>query len=137
MSITWQFYADAGLTIALDPVAATQVQAGDPSDVLVYFGSTTADKQLQSDTDPGTNAVQLTIYDTASGSGLAAATVTTALSYSELGTNTPGAALSLGVTLLSGAINAVPVYLRFDGGAAAIGAYTDLQFRVSAVESAA
>ena len=137
MTISWQFYADAGLTLPLNPVAATQVQAGGPADILVYFGCPTAGRKLQNDTAPGTAAVTIALYDTASGSGLAATAVTLGLSAGELASNTPGAALAVGVTLLSGAANAVPIFLRFTPGAAALGTYAELQLQVTAVESAA
>lgn len=135
MTITFEFFADAGLTIPLDPIAASQAPAVAPADVRVFYGSNTAGRKLQNATNPGVDAVLLSLYDAASGSGLPVTAITLALSAGELDTNTPGDPVALGVTLLSEAANAVEVFLRVEGGAAALGNHTDLRLRVTAMET--
>lgn len=55
--------------------------------------------------------------------------ITLGLSAAALDINTPGAALSLGTSVLSEVANAVPVYIRFDQGVHPLGTYTDLKLQ--------
>lgn len=132
MTITWKIYADAGLTIETDPVAFAHAQGGAGMDRLVYLGSNASAKRLDKASDPGTDAVELSLYNTTPGSGLDTTDFTLALSSGDLDTNTPGAALAMGVTLLSGIGDAVPVFIRAHS-AEAIGAYSNIKLRLVGV----
>lgn len=130
---TWQFYADAGLTTPLTQGGVTQISNGPAVDSLIYFGSTAAGTKLQAATDPGVDPVTLEALDSAPATGIAATALRFALSAAGLDSATPGAALVLGTTLLSGAVNAVPVFVRTDSGIATPGTYADLALRVADV----
>lgn len=133
--MSFGFFADAGLTI---PFTGSLRHFSTQGDRLIYFGSPDADKQLQDSTSPGVTNVQVTITDSAGGSGLAAASIKLAATSGGLTSATGGAALSLGHTVLSGAGNAKPVHMRFDTSAGTVGTdYTDLGLSVpNVIESA-
>ena len=132
MSITWNFYADAGLT-TLATGGATLSQGGDPVDRVLYFGSPAAAKQLRAASDPGTDPVAVTPTDADTGTGAPASTLTLALSAGGLDSATPGAALTVGTVLNSGTAGAVAIYVRTTPGALGVGSYADLSLRTNNV----
>ncbi len=129
--MSWNFYADSGCTVLMSPVDLFQATNVGPADRIVYFANPNAGFILQKGSAPGVDPLELQILDSAPGSGLAASVFTLALSLGDLDTNTPGDPLELGVTLLSGAANALAVFVRLDAGMAAAGVYTELTFRVA------
>lgn len=133
---TFNLFADAGLAVPAVPLSFAQVVGGAPVDRLVYFGSPAAGKRLQAASNPGADALSLAITDSAPGSGLATTVVKLATSAAGLTSATGGAALALGSTILSGAANAVPVYVRVDSGAASAAVFDDLGWQIAgALES--
>ncbi len=129
MSFNW--YADAGLTVPL--TRGDFVRGSSLGDVnrVVYLGSTDTGRQLQAESDPGVDALQVTVVDADGGSGVAASEVKLALSFAGLAGATGGAALSIGPTILSGAANAVPVFVRLGSALTAEGNYDDISLRLS------
>lgn len=130
MSTTWQFFADAGLTTPLTQGGATQIANGPAVDSIIYFGSNATAKKLESAAAPGVDPVQVAVVDSDAGGGLAETAITLALSAAGLDTATPGAALVMGTTLLSGTGGAVAVFVRTNSGVSAPGTYSDLALRV-------
>lgn len=126
---TFAWYSDAGLTAPLTRADFTRGSTAAAVDKLVYFGSTATDKKLQNATTPGTGPVQVVMAD-AAGGGVAVADVKLALSSPGLGSATGGAALNIGTTILSGASNAVPVFIRLNSSLTTIGNYDDVSLRV-------
>lgn len=128
MSNSLAFYQDAGLTTPATLLQATQAADGSAAavDRVVYLGSTTAGKKFQAASDPGVDAISVSIADAASGSSVAASAVRLATSSGGLGSATPGAALALGTQILSGVANAIAVHVRIDTPPLATGVYTDL-----------
>lgn len=131
MSSTFAWYADAGLTVPLS--RGDFVRGTTPANVnrVVYFGSPVAGKKLQKVSDPGIDALQVSVMDSAGGSGLAAADVKLASSFAGLDGAVGGAALGIGATLLSGPGNAVPVFVRVGGALTAEGNYDDVSLSVA------
>lgn len=127
---TFAWYADAGLTVPL--TRGDFVRGTTPADVnrVVYFGSPEAGKQLQNVNDPGVDPLQVTVVD-AGGGGVATADVRLASSFGGLASATPGAALNIGSTILSGPANAVPVFVRVSSSLAVVGNYDDVSLRVA------
>jgi hypothetical protein len=134
MAVTWQFYADAGLTVPLTTLSAQQSSAGGAVDLLIYFGSTASGKSLQASSSPGVDPIQITPTDAdGAGTNLAATAIKLALSAGGLTSATGGAALTVGTTLTSGTAGAVPVYVRLDSGTSTLGTYTDLSLDTNAL----
>lgn len=133
--MSFGFFADAGLTI---PFTGSLRHFSTQGDRLIYFGNPDAGQQLQDSTNPGVTNVQVSVTDSASGSGLAAASIKLAATSGGLTSATGGAALSLGHTVLGGAGNAKPIHMRFDTSAGTVGTdYTDLGLTVAnVIESA-
>lgn len=128
---TFAWYADAGLTIPL--TRADFVRGSTLSNVnrVVYFGSPTEGKVLRRQSDPGVDPLQVAIVDANGAAAPAAADVKLASTFAGLDSATPGAPLSIGTVLNSGAVNAVPVFVRFGGSISAPGEYDDLSLQVS------
>jgi hypothetical protein len=132
MSTTWNFYADAGVT-TLAEGGATVIDGLSPSDRMLYFASPAAGKTLQAASNPGVDAIVVEVFDDAVSSGAEASAIRLSLSAAGLATATPGAPLSLPATLTSGPAGAVAIYVRTEQGALALGTYTGLSLRTSAL----
>jgi hypothetical protein len=128
MAVTYAFYLDAGLTQPAASLAFAQAADGTSAAAtrVVWLGSPADGKKFQAASAPGTDAITVSIADSASGSGLLPAYVTLATSAAGLDTATPGAALSLGAQRLSGVANAVAIHVRVDTPALTAGTYADL-----------
>lgn len=127
---TFAWYSDAGLTAPLTRADFTRGSTAEPVDKVVYFGSTSTDKQLQSSVTPGTDPLQVTVSD-AAGGGVAVGDIKLALSSIGLDSATGGAALNIGTTILSGSANAVPVFVRLTSALTTIGNYDDVSLSVA------
>jgi hypothetical protein len=117
------FYHDAALTTQVtagNPLSFVQVAAG-TKDASCYLGEPAAGFILEDETNPGVDPVEVSISDAAVGSLIEAADITLALDPGDLGTNTPGAALAVGVQVLSQAAGAVQIHVRVDNSALAAG----------------
>lgn len=142
MAITFQFYRDAALTDPLDPERLTFDFLDDGTtgavDAVLYFGSATAGRRAQSDSNPGVDPITVSVIDAATGSGQPASAVKLALTSAGLATATAGAALSLGVaTVNSGAAGAVAVYLRVQDATSTVGNYDDLSIQTNVLRETA
>ena len=131
MANTWKFYADAGLTTELASLDLPQSTGGPAAETVIWFGSIAAGKQARNAADPGTDPIVLSVVDANSGAGLPATAIKLALTYAGLASATPGASVTLGTTLNSGAANKVAVYVRADSGASAPQTFTDLSLQTS------
>lgn len=129
MSFNW--FADAGLTVPL--TRGDFVRGATPADVnrVFYFGSPVVGKKLQAVSNPGVDALQVSIVDASGGSGVAASEVKIAATFAGLASATGGAALGIGPTILSGASNAVPVFVRVSSALSTVGNYDDITLRVA------
>lgn len=128
---TFGFFADAGLTT---PVTSLRHYSTALGDRLVYFGSPATGKTLQDAEAPGVDPVMVSVVDAATGAGLPASAIKLAATSGGLAGATPGAALSLGVLVASGAANAKTVHVRFDTSAGTVpNDYTDLSLAVQSV----
>jgi hypothetical protein len=128
MSFGW--FGDAGLTV---PLTRADFVRGAPAavDRVVYFGSTATGKKLQRASSPGVAALEVVVQDADTGAGVQASHVRLALSAGGLAAATPGAALPIGATVLSGAANAVPVFVRLDAPLTTAGNYDDVSLAVN------
>lgn len=65
MATTFGFYSDSNLTQALSTKSFLHADNGanDPQDYVFYFGSTTASVQVQEDSNPGVNQIQVQILN--------------------------------------------------------------------------
>lgn len=133
MAITWNWYADAGLAVPLTTLSVQQSNAQPYKTAKVYFGSTATGKTLRADSNPGVDAIVVSLVDAAPASGLEPTDVRMALSEAGLASAVPGDPVSIGTTLSSGAGGAVVLWLRFFGSALALQLHTDLKLQTNAL----
>ena len=135
MSLTFAFWADAGMTVP-NASGATVTDGAGPTDRIVYFGSPASGKTLQAASAPGTDPVQISIADANAnaGSGIAVTALKLALTAGGLDTAVAGDPLSIGTTISSGA--SLAIYVRTTQGALGVGVYEDLSLTTNAVVEA-
>ena len=133
MSLTFAFWADAGMTVP-NAAGATVTAGAGPTDRIVYFGSPASAKTLQAASAPGTDPVQISIADANAGTGIAATALKLALTAGGLDTAVAGDPLSIGTTISSGA--SLAIYVRTTQGALGVGVYEDLSLTTNAVVEA-
>lgn len=128
MPATFAIYSDASLTTEL--VTLEQSFASDGSDGaidrLVYIGSTATGKKILAASDPDVDSIPISIVDSNGGDGQLAADIKLALTQGGLAAATGGAAITGPAQILSGAAQALAVWLRIDPSNLAEGTYTDL-----------
>lgn len=139
MTLSLRFYNDPGLTMPAGLLDAVQAADGAAAavDQVVYLGAPIGGHKFQDAADPGGAQMVVSVVDAATGLQIPATTVRLALSAAALGSATPGAALDVGLTILSGAGHAVPVHVRFDAAAIAAGVYDNISLATSLVAEGA
>lgn len=130
MAFTFAFFADPSLSTPLEnSVAALQALGGSaPADLCVWFGSPNIDAVCQSEVNPGTDPIVLSIVNATPGSNSPVGDIRLALTHSGLSGAMPGAALDLPATVLGGVADAVPVYVRVSNSLTTAGQRDNLSF---------
>jgi|PlaIllAssembly_1097288.scaffolds.fasta_scaffold00010_24 hypothetical protein len=127
----FSFYNDAALTSLVNGV----VPIGEGTITKVYyFGSTDDTLVLQDAVAPGTDPIYVTIVDANPGSGAEASWVKVATTLSGLDSATPGASVSIGLSVYGGAGNSIPVYVRFVNSLSGTSSSLDLSIKTSTVK---
>jgi hypothetical protein len=131
MTTSFKFYHDAALTqeiTALDPLTATQDTAGvlGAVDKTIYLGSTLTGNKAEANSNPGVDAIVVSIADADVPTGAPASEFKLALTSGGLATAVAGDPLTLSTSITSGVANAVPIYTRRDSALAVAGSYTDV-----------
>jgi hypothetical protein len=136
MTITLGFYADAGgTTLAASPLPLVQDSTGilSPALATVYLLSNASGKKFQAVSNPGVDQVQVMIDDQSPLSGQPATAIKLALSEAGLSSAIAGAPLSIGVTVLSGVANAIPVWVQFDDSTAVVATDNNIRLITNAL----
>ena len=128
--MSFQFFADAGLTVPLTKLTLTRGATPSELNFTIFLGSNVAGEQLQNSTSPGVDPVRVIIVDSASGSGVEAAEVKIAASYSGLSSAVAGDPLDLGSTVMAGSANAVAIYGRVNAATTTPATYADVSLQV-------
>lgn len=131
MATSFKFYHDAALTSEItvgNPLTATQDTAGILAavDKTIYLGSTLTGNKAQANSNPGVDAIVVSVTDADAGTGAPATEFKLALSAGGLAGATAGASLTLSTSITSGVANAVPIYTRRDSALTVAGSYTDI-----------
>ncbi len=136
MPLTFQFYEDSNLTNPVGTLSFTFESDGSTGaiDTVVYFGSTDGTKTLQALSNPGVDPIQVSVSDSAPGSGQEATAVKLATTQAGLDTATPGAALSLGASISGGVANAVAIWIRVEPTTLAVGTSNELTLTTNDVQ---
>jgi hypothetical protein len=128
MTTSLKVYADAALSSVVYNPNILQKSDGStgPVDIVLYLGSVLAGKIIEAQSDPGVDNIVLSISDSGAGTGQTANAIKLALSSSGLDSAVAGASLSLGTEILSGADNAVAVYMRVQATDLSVGSFNEL-----------
>ncbi len=133
-------FTDSGLTTAATlPLAFAQDTLGvvTPHQRQFWLGSNDVSLKFRALSNPGVDQVQLQIVDTGSGTGQPASAIKLALTQGGLASATGGAALNLGVQVLSGVANALSVWVQFDDATAIVATDTAMKLQTNLLEVAA
>ncbi len=131
---TLYLYDDAGLTtLATLPLAFTQDDLGviTPHQRRFYLGNADEGYAYQAASDPGVDPITLSVVDAVPASGQPASAIKLATTQAGLATAVGGADLELAATILSGAVNAVQIWVQFDDATATIATDTDISLTLS------
>ncbi|WP_068634722.1 hypothetical protein [Thauera butanivorans] len=131
MSVSWQFFADAGKTVPLATLSVAVSTFGGVQEGVVYFGSNAAGRQLQAASDPGSDPIEIWAHDTDPEAGLTAGAVKLALSAGGLDGASAGDPITVGTTISSTTV--IAVHYRITVAAMAEAVYSDVQLRTSSV----
>ena len=129
MAQTFKWYLNSSLTTELTTLSQAFGSDGSDGaiDKLVYLGSTTTGKKILAASDPGVDAIPISIADDdGSGTWPAATGVKLALTQGDLDTAVAGAAIDGPAQILSGVAQALPVWIRRDPNNLTEGTYDDL-----------
>lgn len=139
--MAWKWYTDAACTNefggTLQFVHLADL-SDNPQDEVLYYANVDEDPgdnqvyQQEALSAPGTDQIAVSIVDADVGAGHEADEVTLALSAGDLDTNTAGASLELGTTLLSGVSEAVAVHVRVENAVTGPGTSTELSLQIAA-----
>lgn len=131
---TLNLYDDSALTTsATVPLQFDQDTLGAiaPHKRRFYLGNPTAGYRFRANSDPGVDPITLSIVDAVPASSQPASAIKLALTEGGLATATGGAALGLGATILSGAANAVQVWVQFDDATGTVATDTDISLALN------
>lgn len=142
MPISFKFYHDSGLTqeiTSANPLTATQdISGGLPAvDKVIYFGSTVSTNKAQATSNPGVDAIVVSLTDANTLSGSPTSEFKLALSAGGLAGAVAGASLSLSATVNGGVANAVPIHTRRSTALTTVGAYTDISLQTNSLTETA
>lgn len=129
MTISLGFYLDANLstpiTTPLNFEQATDGSTG-PQVRAIYIGSAVSNHKFEADINSGVSPILLSIADNQPGVGQESSNVKLALEPDDLVNAVAGEPLSLPATILSGVINAIPVYIQVEDSNGIVGTDTSL-----------
>ncbi len=117
MSISLNIYFDSNLTTLvnthLEFEQATDGSTG-PQVKVIYIGSTIPNRKFETEMNSGVDAIVLSAIDSQPGVGQEVTNVKLTLDPDDLVNVSAGASLALSATILSGATNAIPVYVQVE-----------------------
>lgn len=134
MAFSLGFFSDAGLLTPFPgPLSVTQKSDGStgPVDNLLFLGSAVLGRKFQADSNPGIDDILVSIEDLTPAVGHLPAEVKLATTLLGLDSAVAGAALNLGIEILSEVANAQEVYIRVDDATGVVGTEIDLFFETN------
>ena len=129
MALTFKLYNDAALTSEFNgtlPTSHNVTGSTGRVDTVLYLGSVSTGKKIEADSNPGVDQITLTPADSAVGTGHEAAEIKLALSQAGLDSAVGGAALNLGLQVLSLAANKLAVWVGIEAAYLTVGVSTEL-----------
>lgn len=102
-----------------------------PAQKPFLLGSVAVSTKFQAASDPGVDPIVVSVIDDGTPGGEPATGVKLALSQAGLATAVAGAALGVGPEILSGAVNAITIWVEVDDQTATVGNYLNLRLQTN------
>ena len=131
--MSFQFWGDAALVLPQATRYVGEIITAPQTDFRVWLGSLDDTVKAQAESNPGVDAIVLSIDDAAGGSGWDPTVVKLALSQPALDGAVAGAGLALGVELLGGVANARELWARVETGSLVEARFADLRLITNAL----
>jgi len=132
------FFTDSGLSQPATRLNAMAAADGTgSSDHRFYLGGTDATREHVAASDPGVDAIEVSISDGAGGTSLPPSALRLATTQGGLASATPGAPLAVGTSIAGGSAHAVSVWIRVDAPAIDAAIYDNLALTSNALISRA
>jgi hypothetical protein len=127
--------AGASPVTAINPLSFRPAPNGTAAALQVWVGSVeTAGIKHRRKTNPGAAQLQASVYDGNLAAGLDITDFKLASTEAGLAGATAGAALNLGLEILAGAVNLVPMWIEASDSVGDIALHTDIQIAILDVE---
>lgn len=129
MAITFDFFTDTGLTSpAATPLLISHNTdfSDNPQDFQFFLGSATAGLKIQATSNPGIDNIVISAADTSPASGHETTEIKLATTQGGLTAATPGASLTVGTTVNSGAASDFEFWMRVTNAVAVVGTSSEL-----------
>ncbi len=136
MTISLGFYLDVNLTNSIiTPLEFEQATDGSTGAQVkvIYIGSTVPNRKFEAEMNSGIDAIVLSAVDSQPGIGQEVSNVKLALAPGDLVNVSVGASLALPATILSGATNAIPVYIQVEDTNGEISTDTSLSLTTTSI----
>jgi hypothetical protein len=123
------FFEDSGLSTLAASISAMQASNGSSAavDRQLWLGCDDVARAYYAASDPGVDDIVVSISDDSGATELPPTALRMAFNDFDLGTATPGAALTIGTEVGPGSANAVSFWVRIDSAAIAGAVYDNLR----------
>lgn len=126
---SFKLYLDAAQTVEFTgplQVVHNSDLSDNPQDFQFFLGSNTAGVQVEANSNPGIDNISISVADSAPGADHEATEILLSTTQIGLDSATPGAALSVGTSILSESANNFEFWLRVVNAVTDIGVSTEL-----------
>jgi hypothetical protein len=131
--MSFSFHVDSGLVTPETSRTVIEVIGDGYVDIRTTLGDPDAAYKWQAASNPGVDAIEVTVDDTNPAGGMTTSMVKLALTPSGLAGATAGAPLAVGNTVFGGDANAVEVWVRVSTGLVAETTLSDLRLLTTEV----
>lgn len=133
----FDFYTDTALTSAApSPIQVNHNSdfSDNPQDFQYFLGSLDADRKIEANSNPGVDNIVINVADTTPASGHETTEILLATTQLGLDSATPGASLTVGTSVTSGAANDFEFWVRVVNAVSTVGLTTELSFTTNSVK---
>lgn len=137
---TFDFFTDTGLTSAApSPLQFSHNSdfSDNPQDLQLFLGSASASLKIEANSNPGVDNITISVNDSDPGNNHEDTEIKLATTQGGLAAATPGASLTVGTSVLSGAANDFEFWMRVTNAVATVGTITELSIDTNALKESA
>ena len=137
---TFGFFTDTALTSAApSPLQFSHNSdfSDNPQDTQLFLGSLGSSLKIEANSNPGVDNITISVADSDPGNNHEATEIKLATTQGGLAAATPGAALTVGTEVLSGAANDFEFWMRVTNAVATVETITELSVTTNSVRESA